>query len=216
MNRPGNIKVGTIGPAYPGCLVSVGDDGEILVKGDHVFVGYHNNEEATKEAFTGDGWFRTGDLGSMDDDGFITITGRKKEIIVTAGGKNVAPAILEDRLRGHPIVSQVVVVGDNRPLIGALITLDTDMLPGWLSNKGLEPMSVDEAAQNPQVLAALDRAVNRANEAVSRAESIRKFNVLTTDFTVDNDYLTPSLKVKRHKVLKDFTSEIDWIYDSKR
>ena len=216
VNRPGSIKVGTIGPAYPGCLVSVGDDGEILVKGDHVFVGYHNNEEATKEAFTGDGWFRTGDLGSMDDDGFITITGRKKEIIVTAGGKNVAPAILEDRLRGHPIVSQVVVVGDNRPFIGALITLDTDMLPGWLSNKGLEPMSVDEAAQNPQVLAALDRAVNRANEAVSRAESIRKFNVLTTDFTVDNDYLTPSLKVKRHKVLKDFTSEIDWIYDSKR
>ncbi|MGO1458626.1 MAG: AMP-dependent synthetase/ligase [Flaviflexus sp.] len=216
VNRPGNIKVGTIGPAYPGCLVSVGADGEILVKGDHVFVGYHNNEEATKEAFTGDGWFRTGDLGSMDDDGFITITGRKKEIIVTAGGKNVAPAILEDRLRGHPIVSQVVVVGDNRPFIGALITLDTDMLPGWLSNKGLEPMSVDEAAQNPQVLAALDRAVNRANEAVSRAESIRKFNVLTTDFTVDNDYLTPSLKVKRHKVLKDFTSEIDWIYDSKR
>lgn len=216
VNRPGNIKVGTIGPAYPGCLVSVGDDGEILVKGDHVFVGYHNNEEATKEAFTGDGWFRTGDLGSMDEDGFITITGRKKEIIVTAGGKNVAPAILEDRLRGHPIVSQVVVVGDNRPFIGALITLDTDMLPGWLSNKGLEPMSVDEAAQNPQVLAALDRAVNRANEAVSRAESIRKFNVLTTDFTVDNDYLTPSLKVKRHKVLKDFASEIDWIYDSKR
>ncbi|WP_230198240.1 AMP-dependent synthetase/ligase [Flaviflexus massiliensis] len=215
VNRPGHLKVGTIGHAYPGCLVSIDDDGEILVKGDHVTPGYYNNEEATKAAFTEDGWFRTGDLGSMDDEGYVTITGRKKEIIVTAGGKNVAPAILEDRLRGHPIVSQVVVVGDNRPFIGALITLDADMLPGWLSNKGLEPMSIDEAARNPQVIAALDRAVTRANDAVSRAESIRKFNVLTTDFTVDNDYLTPSLKVKRHKVLTDFSKEIDWIYDNK-
>ena len=187
--------------------------GEIQIKGANVFLGYFKNEEATAEVFTEDGWFKTGDLGSMDDEGYVTITGRKKEIIVTAGGKNVAPAVLEDRLRGHPIVSQVTVVGDNRPFIGALITLDADMLPGWLSNKGMDPMSIDEAAENPQVLAALDRAVNRANEAVSRAESIRKFNVLTTDFTVDNDYLTPSLKVKRHKVLTDFAKEIDKIYE---
>lgn len=215
VNRPGHIKVGSIGQSYPGCLVSVAEDGEILVKGDHVTPGYYNNEEATKDAFTEDGWFRTGDLGSIDDENYVTITGRKKEIIVTAGGKNVAPAVLEDRLRGHPIVSQVVVVGDNRPFIGALITLDADMLPGWLSNKGLPPMNVEEAARNPQVIAALDRAVTRANEAVSRAESIRKFNVLTTDFTVDNDYLTPSLKVKRHKVLADFENEINWIYEKK-
>lgn len=213
VNRPGHLKVGSIGPAYPGALVAIDTDGEILVKGDHVFEGYLNNDEATKESFTEDGWFKTGDLGSMDDEGYVTITGRKKEIIVTAGGKNVAPAVLEDRLRGHPIVSQVTVVGDNRPFIGALITLDADMLPGWLANKGMDPMSIDEAAENPQVLAALDRAVNRANEAVSRAESIRKFNVLTTDFTVDNDYLTPSLKVKRHKVLTDFAKEIDKIYE---
>lgn len=212
VNRPGNLKVGTIGPAYPGALVAIDTDGEILVKGDHVFAGYHNNEEATRESFTEDGWFKTGDLGSMDDEGYVTITGRKKEIIVTAGGKNVAPAVLEDRLRGHPIVSQVVVVGDNRPFIGALVTLDADMLPGWLSNKGLPPMTIDEAAENPQVIAALDKAVTRANEAVSRAESIRKFNILTTDFTVDNDYLTPSLKVKRHKVLTDFENEIEKIY----
>lgn len=212
VNRPGNLKIGTIGPAYPGALVTVDTDGEILVKGDHVFPRYHNNEEATREAFTEDGWFKTGDLGSLDEDLFVTITGRKKEIIVTAGGKNVAPAVLEDRLRGHPIVSQVVVVGDNRPFIGALITLDADMLPGWLSNKGLPPMTIDEAAENPQVIAALDRAVSRANEAVSRAESIRKFRVLTTDFSIDNDYLTPSLKVKRHKVLTDLENEIEKIY----
>ncbi|MDO5724529.1 MAG: AMP-dependent synthetase/ligase [Flaviflexus sp.] len=216
VNRPDAIKIGTIGQAYPGCMVSVAEDGEILAKGDHVFKYYLNNEEATKEAFTPDGWFRTGDLGSIDDDGFVTVTGRKKELIVTAGGKNVAPAVLEDRLRGHPLVSQVVVVGDNRPFIGALVTIDADMLPAWLKSHNLPAMSVEEAAENPQVLAALDRAVTRANEVVSRAESIRKIRVLTTDFTVDNNYLTPSMKVKRHEVLKDFASDIDQIYAAKR
>lgn len=213
VNRPGYMRIGSIGPAYPGCTVSVDKDGEILVKGPHVTIGYHNNEEATREAFTDDGWFRTGDIGRIDDDGFLWITGRKKEIIVTAGGKNVAPAVLEDRLRGHPLVSQVVVVGDNRPFIGALVTLDADMLPAWLRNHGLDTMTVEEAGQNPQVLAALDRAVSRANEAVSRAESIRKFRVLAGDFTVENNYLTPSLKVKRHEVLKDFAGEVDKLYE---
>ena len=215
VNRPGHLKVGTIGQAYPGCRVAVDEDGEILVKGDHVFVGYNNNEEQTKAAFTEDGWFRTGDLGSIDDDGYVTVTGRKKELIVTAGGKNVAPAILEDRMRSHPIISQVIVVGDQRPFIGALVTLDADMLPGWLKNHGLPEMSIDEARENPQVIAAVDRAVTRANAVVSRAESIRKFKILSTDFTVDNDFLTPSMKVKRHKVHEAFAAEIDSIYEKK-
>ncbi|MFH5822445.1 AMP-dependent synthetase/ligase [Georgenia sp. AZ-5] len=212
VNRPGLVKIGTVGPPYPGTSVRVDDDGQVLVKGANVFRAYHNNPEATAEAFDEDGWFITGDLGALDEDGYLRITGRKKEIIVTAGGKNVAPAVLEDRLRGHPLVSQVVVVGDNRPFIGALVTLDAEMLPGWLRNHGLPAMTVEQAATDERVLAALDRAVTRANEAVSRAESIRKIKVLTTDFTLENDYLTPSQKVKRALVLKDFADEIESIY----
>ena len=211
VNRPGLTKVGTVGPAFPGTSLRVDDDGQIWVKGPHVFRGYRHMAEQTAEALV-DGWFRTGDLGELDEDGYLRITGRSKEIIVTAGGKNVAPALLEDRLRGHPLVSQVVVVGDQRPFIGALVTLDTEMLPGWLSMHGLPPMDVATAASDPRVLEALDRAVERANEAVSRAESIRKIRVLTSDFTEANGYLTPSLKVKRAAVLKDFATDIDELY----
>ena len=211
-NTPDSMRIGSVGVAYPGCYLKIGDDGELLVKGPHVFRGYHNNKKATKEAFTSDGWFRTGDMGSIDDDDFIFITGRKKELIVTAGGKNVAPAPLEDRLRGHPIISQVVVVGDQKPFVSAIITLDAEALPRWLVNHELEPMSVSEAARDPQVLAAIDRAVKRTNEHVSRAESIRKFMVLPSDFTIGNGYLTPSLKVKRAKVLADFEDVIKQIY----
>ncbi|NLE70706.1 MAG: long-chain fatty acid--CoA ligase [Actinomycetales bacterium] len=212
VNPPGKIKIGTVGPPFPGASLRIADDGEIQVKGAHVFRGYHNNPQATADAFD-DGWFRTGDLGSLDEDGYLRITGRKKEIIVTAGGKNVAPAVLEDRLRGHPLVSQVVVVGDGRPYIGALVTLDAEMLPGWLAGHGLPEMDVVAASKSHAVLAALERAVARANEAVSRAESIRKIRVLTTDFTVENDYLTPSLKVKRELVLRDFADEIEALYN---
>ncbi|KGM13165.1 AMP-dependent synthetase/ligase [Cellulomonas bogoriensis] len=211
VNLPDATKIGTVGPPLPGLSMKVAPDGELLAKGAGVFRGYHGNPEATEAAFE-DGWFRTGDLGSMDDDGFVRITGRKKEIIVTAGGKNVAPAVLEDRLRGHPVVSQVVVVGDQRPYIGALVTLDPEALPGWLSTRGLPEMDVTTASTHPEVRAALDRAVERANKAVSRAESIRRYTVLTTDFTVENDYLTPSMKVKREQVLSDFTAEIDALY----
>ncbi|WP_019148575.1 AMP-dependent synthetase/ligase [Timonella senegalensis] len=211
VNRPHLIKIGTVGPPFAGTSIKIDTDGEILLKGDHVFRGYRGNPEATAEALK-DGWFHTGDIGTLDDDGYLRITGRKKELIVTAGGKNVAPAVLEDRLRGHPIVSQVVAVGDQRPFIGALVTLDREMLPGWLKSHGLPAMEVSEAATNPSVLAALDRAVNRANQAVSRAESIRKITVLTTDFTEANGYLTPSLKVKRALVLRDFAPVIDDLY----
>ena len=212
VNRPGLVKIGTVRPPYPGTAVRIADDGQVLVKGGNVFRGYHNAPEATAESFDPDGWFITGDLGTLDDDGYLRITGRKKEIIVTAGGKNVAPAVLEDRLRGHPIVSQVVVVGEGKPFIGALVTLDADMLPGWLANHRLPAMSVEEASTNIQVLAALDRAVTRANEAVSRAESIRKIRVLPLDFTEANGYLTPSMKVKRALVLQDFAGEVESIY----
>ncbi|HEY5554669.1 MAG TPA: long-chain fatty acid--CoA ligase, partial [Cellulomonas sp.] len=211
VNRPESVKIGTVGPPFPGTSMRIEDDGEISIAGPHIFRGYHNNPEATAESLI-DGWFHTGDLGSFDDQGNLRITGRLKEIIVTAGGKNVAPAMLEDRLRGHPIVSQVVVVGDARPFIGALVTLDAELLPGWLSAHGLPPMEPAAAATNPVVLAALDRAVARANEAVSRAESIRKIHVLPTDFSEANGYLTPSLKVKRAQVLQDFAAEIDALY----
>ncbi|MCL3860297.1 AMP-dependent synthetase/ligase [Actinotalea sp. K2] len=211
VNLPAKTTIGTVGPPFPGASIRLADDGEIEVAGAHVFRGYHNNPDATAEALR-DGWFRTGDLGSLDEDGYLRITGRKKEIIVTAGGKNVAPAPLEDRLRGHPLVSQVVAVGDGRPFIAALVTLDAEMLPGWLTTHGLPAMDVRAAARHPEVLAALDRAVERANSAVSRAESIRKVRVLVTDFTETNGYLTPSLKVRRREVLASFADEVDAIY----
>ncbi|MGW6130000.1 AMP-dependent synthetase/ligase [Cellulomonas sp. NPDC055163] len=213
VNMPGRTKIGTVGPPLPGCGIRIQEDGEIEVTGPHVFAGYHNNDAATAESFH-DGWFRTGDLGSLDDDGFLRITGRKKEIIVTAGGKNVAPAVLEDRLRSHALVSQVVVVGDARPFIGALVTLDAEALPGWLSAHGHKPMTVTEAAQDPEVLASIEKAVERANRAVSRAESIRKYRILDTDLTIANGYLTPKLSVRRAQVIKDFAAEIDALYDT--
>ena len=205
-------KIGTVGPPVCGNSVRMGADGELEVTGLGVFPRYHNNPEATAEAFTSDGWFRTGDMGSIDSDGWITINGRKKELIVTAGGKNVAPAALEDRLRSHPLVSQVLVVGDARPCVGALITLDAEMLSGWLAGHGLEDMDPVEAARDPRVRSALERAVSRANRAVSRAESIRTFTVLPGDFTVANGLLTPSLKVRRAQALDRFADQIDALY----
>ena len=217
VNLPEATRIGTVGTPLPGCAVRLDGDGEILVRGIGTFTGYHNNPEATAEAFTDDGWLRTGDIGSFEGaEGFLRITGRKKELIVTAGGKNVAPAQLEDRLRGHPLISQVLVIGDGEPFISALITLDKEMLPQWLRNHGLAAMDVVEASSHPQVLAALDRAVARTNRAVSRAESIRTFRVLATDFTEANGLLTPSLKVKRGPVMEAHADVIAEIYSSTR
>lgn len=215
VNRPSLSKIGTVGKPLPGLQVRIAEDGEILMRGDIVFDGYHRNPEATAAVMDG-GWFHTGDIGFEDEDGYLTITGRKKEIIVTAGGKNVAPAMLEDRLRGHPLVSQVVVVGDGMPFIGALITLDPEALPGWLKAHGLPAMTVAEAAQDATVREHLDRAVERTNEAVSRAESIRKYTVLTDDFTIANGYLTPSLKVKRERVHADYADQIAELFHDTR
>jgi long-chain acyl-CoA synthetase len=212
VNQPRNSKIGTVGPVLPGVGVRIAEDGEVEVRGINVFKEYWRNPEATAAAFDGD-WFRTGDLGSFDRNGFLTITGRKKEIIVTAGGKNVAPAMLEDPIRGNPIVGQVVVVGDQKPFIAALITLDPEMLPNWLGNKGLDAsMTLEQAARNPEVRAEVQRAIDRANDGVSRAESIRKFAILSTEWTEASGHLTPKLSIKRNVILKDFAGEIEEIY----
>ena len=211
VNVPAQSKIGTVGPALPGVSLKIDDDGEILTKGIANFRGYHNNPEADAESIT-DGWFHTGDLGESDADGYLRITGRKKELIVTAGGKNVQPSVLEDRLRAHTLISQCVVVGDQRPFVAVLITLDAEMLPTWLSNHGLPEMSVTEAAAHPQVAEALQGAIDRANRAVSRAESIRRYEILEEDFTLD-DYLTPKLSVRRNLVLRDFADRIDGLYE---
>ncbi|MBC7442020.1 MAG: long-chain fatty acid--CoA ligase [Ramlibacter sp.] len=206
------FKIGTVGPPLPGVSVRVMDDGEIEVKGVNVFKEYWKNPEATAASFH-DGWLRTGDIGDFDSEGFLTITGRKKEIIVTAGGKNVAPAALEDPIRSNPLVGQVVVVGDRKPFIAALVTLDPDMLAVWLNNNGEDAgMSLAEASVNPKVLAEVQRAIDHANDHVSRAESIRKFTVLTTELTEDNGYLTPKLSIKRDIILRDFAGTIEAMY----
>ncbi|KJL17505.1 AMP-dependent synthetase/ligase [Microbacterium azadirachtae] len=213
VNTAHKAKIGTVGPALPGVGLRLADDGEIEVRGVNVFKEYWNNPEATEAAFD-DGWFRTGDLGSFDDDGFLTITGRKKEIIVTAGGKNVSPAALEDPIRANPIVGQVVVVGDQKPFIGALVTLDPEMLPAWLANNGLPAdMSLADAATNDAVRAEVQRAIDTANTRVSRAESIRKFTILPTEWTEASGHLTPKLSIKRNVILKDFAPQVAEIYN---
>lgn len=205
-------KIGTVGPPLPGVGVRLADDGEIEVKGINVFKEYWKNPEATAESFDGE-WFKTGDIGSFDSDGFLSITDRKKEIIITAGGKNVAPTTLEDQIRANPLVGQVVVVGDKKPFISALVTLDPEMLPVWLKNNDEDAgMTVDEAAKNPTVLAEVQRAIDAANESVSRAESIRKFTILPTELSEASGHLTPKLSIKRNVILEDFAGEIDAMY----
>jgi len=207
------IRVGTVGRPLPGVTIRIADDGEILVKGDIVFERYWNNEDATAEALDGDGWFRTGDLGELDDDGYLTITGRKKELIVTAGGKNVAPALLEDRIRAHPLVSQTVVVGDRQPFIAALVTIDEEAWPKWLASAGYpETDTVDQHREDERLRAEIQAAVDVANKAVSHAEAIKVFRILPHDFTEATGELTPSMKVKRGVVHKTYADEISAIY----
>ncbi|MFD5225853.1 AMP-dependent synthetase/ligase [Microbacterium sp. NPDC058342] len=214
VNLADKSKIGTVGPALPGVGVRLADDGEIEVKGINVFKEYWNNPEATAAAFE-DGWFRTGDIGSFDSEGFLTITGRKKEIIVTAGGKNVAPAGLEDPIRSNPIVGQVVVVGDQKPFISALVTLDPEMLPTWLANNGLPAdMSLADASRHEAVREEVQREIDRANKTVSRAESIRKFTILPIEWTEASGHLTPKMSIKRNVILQDFADEIAAIYDA--
>ena len=213
VNRPSRNKIGTVGLPLPGVTVRIADDGEILISGPVVFRGYWHNKSATDEVLDPDGWLHTGDIGALDDEGFLAVTGRKKELIVTAGGKNVAPAVLEDRLRAHPLVSQTIVVGDNRPFIGCLITLDPDALGHWKQQHGKPAdTSLADLAVDPDLLSDLQAAVDDANKAVSRAESIRKFTVLSSDFTEASGHLTPSLKLRRNMVTKDYAAEIEALY----
>jgi len=213
VNKPSRNKIGTVGQPVPGVTARIADDGEILLKGSIIFGSYWNNPQATAETLDADGWLCTGDLGALDDEGFLQVTGRKKELIVTAGGKNVAPAVLEDRLRAHPLISQCMVVGDGKPFIACLITLDPEALEHWKKQHGKpESATASDLAEDPDLLAELQTAVDDANKAVSRAESIRKFRVLLIDFTTDNDYITPSLKVKRALVAKDFAADIEALY----
>jgi long-chain acyl-CoA synthetase len=212
VNRPARNKIGTVGLPLPGVTVRIADDGEILIKGPNVFAGYLHNDAATAETLH-DGWLLTGDIGELDDEGYLRVTGRKKELIVTAGGKNVAPAVLEDRLRAHPLISQCMVVGDGKPYIACLVTLDEEALDAWKARRPkLANATTAELIDDPELTAEIQRAVDDANKAVSRAESIRRFRVLPVDFTEEGGYLTPSLKLKRGIVAKDFASEIDAIY----
>ncbi|NKG22164.1 AMP-dependent synthetase/ligase [Paeniglutamicibacter terrestris] len=216
VNTPTHLKIGTVGRPLPGNAVKIADDGEILAKGFCVMRGYYNRPDLEAETFV-DGWFRTGDIGELDEEGFLRITGRKKEIIVTASGKNVIPAMLEDQIRADSLVSQCVVVGDARPFIAALITLDVDALPGWLARHQLPAeTTIAQAAELSQVHEAISALVEKANTTVSRAEAIKEFRIVPTDFTEDSGHLTPSLKIKRAQVLKDYDAIIQEIYSGSK
>jgi len=211
VNLPGAQKVGTVGRPIQGTSVRVADDGELLFRGGQVFAGYWKNDEATRAARSADGWFHTGDVGEIDDEGFVRITGRKKEILVTAGGKNVAPAVLEDRLRSHLLVDQCMVVGDGRPFIGALITLDRETLIPW-AEQHRKPADLDKLRDDPDVYAEIEAAVEEANKAVSQAEAIRKFAILASEWTEEGGQLTPSLKLKRNVVLRESVDQVEALY----
>ncbi|AJE86125.1 MULTISPECIES: AMP-dependent synthetase/ligase [Streptomyces] len=206
-------KIGTVGQPLPGSVVRIADDGEVLLHGEHLFREYWNNESASAEALA-DGWFHTGDVGTLDEDGYLRITGRKKEIIVTAGGKNVAPAVIEDRIRAHALVAECMVVGDGRPFVGALVTLDEEFLARWAADHGRPAdASPESLREDPELLLAVQSAIDDGNAAVSKAESVRKFRVLGVQFTEESGHLTPSLKLKRNVVAKDFAGEIDALYE---
>jgi long-chain acyl-CoA synthetase len=212
VNRPSRQKIGTVGLPLPGVTAQIADDGEILLSGPNIFSGYWQNADATAEVLD-DGWLRTGDIGTLDDEGFLRVTGRKKELIVTAGGKNVAPAVLEDRLRAHALVSQAMVVGDGRSYIACLITIDPEALGFWKKQHGKpEEATAADLTSDPDLISEIQLAVDDANRAVSRAESIRRFTILGTDFTEESGHLTPSLKVKRNEVAKDFSAQIEELY----
>lgn len=213
VNRPGAIRIGSVGQPLPGAKVKVAPDGELLLGGDQIFIGYWNNPTATAEAIEPDGWFHSGDIGEIDDQGFVKITGRKKELIVTAGGKNVAPAVLEDRLRANWLVSQCMVVGDNQPYIAALVTIDPEAFPAWLKQKGKpEGSSMADMTEDADLVADIQAAVNEANKAVSHAEAIKRFRILGVDWTEEGGQMTPSLKLKRSVIMKEFEADVNALY----
>ena len=211
LNLTKNLRVGSVGRPIPGTTIKIADDGEVLIKGPIVMRGYWQNDAANQEVFEGE-WFRSGDLGRLDDEGYLYITGRKKELIVTAGGKNVAPAVLEDRLRAHPLVSQCMVVGDNQPFIASLVTIDQDMLKGWIAANNKSGATIDTLVNDPDLIAVIQTAVDEANKAVSKAESIRKFVILPGDFTIAGGELTAKLSLKRHVIAQKYAAEITALF----
>ena len=213
VNRPDALKVGTVGRPVGGVTVHIAEDGELLFKSPLVFAGYWRNPDATSEAIDADGWFHTGDIGEIDDDGFVRITGRKKELIVTAGGKNVAPAVLEDRVRANWLISQCLVVGDQQPFIAALITIDAESFPTWLERHGKPAdTQIADVVDDLELQADVQAAIDDANKAVSKAESIRKFTILANDWTEAGGQLTPSLKLKRNVVHSENAAQIAALY----
>ncbi|MDP1876095.1 MAG: AMP-dependent synthetase/ligase [Actinomycetota bacterium] len=213
VNRPDALRIGSVGQPLPGAKVKVAADGELLLGGDQIFVGYWNNPTATAEAIEPDGWFHSGDIGEIDDQGFVKITGRKKELLVTAAGKNVAPAVLEDRLRANWLVSQCMVVGDGQPFIAALVTIDPEAFPAWVKQKSKPAGStVADLAEDADLIADIQSAVNDANKAVSHAEAIKKFKILGVDWTEEGGQITPSLKLKRNVVMKEFAADVEALY----
>jgi long-chain acyl-CoA synthetase len=206
-------KIGTVGRPIPGVANRIADDGEVLIKGGCVMAGYWRDETATKEAIDTDGWFRSGDIGELDEDGYLRITGRKKEIIITAGGKNVAPAVLEDRLRASALVSQCVVVGDAQPFVAALVTIDEEALPAWAEVNEKDSALLDDLIDDPDLKSAVQAAIDDANLAVSRPESIREFRILPEDLTIEGGQLTPTLKVKRSVVLDEYADTLKDIFN---
>jgi long-chain acyl-CoA synthetase len=211
VNLPDAQKVGTVGRPLQGTSVRVAEDGELEFRGGQVFTGYWRNDAASDEALAGDGWFHTGDLGEIDDEGFVRITGRKKEILVTAGGKNVAPAVLEDRIRAHPLVDQCIVVGDGQPFIAALVTIDEESFAAWLTQHG-KTGGVADHVNDPDLRAEIEAAVEDANKAVSKAESVRKFTILPAAWTEEGGQLTPSLKLKRNVVMRECADAVEALY----
>ena len=212
VNRPSALRIGSVGQPVPGARVKIAEDGEILLGGGQIFVGYWNNPTATSEALEPDGWFHSGDIGEIDDDGFVTITGRKKELIVTAAGKNVAPAVLEDRLRANWLVSQCMVVGDAKPFIAALVTIDPESFPAWVAQNNKGDVTVADMVNDPDLNAAIQSAIDEANKAVSHAEAIKKFAILPVDWTEEGGQITPSLKLKRSVVMEEFADDVERLY----
>jgi long-chain acyl-CoA synthetase len=212
INMEGHLKVGTVGPALPGVEVHLAEDGEVLIRGGNVAAGYYKDEEKTAETFDAEGWLHTGDLGEIDRDGFLRIIDRKKELIITAGGKNISPANLEGLLKRHPLVGQACVVGDRRPFVSALVVLDGDVAPGWARKNGIDATDVAQLAREPRVRDEVQRVVDDANQHVSRAEAIRKFTILPTEWTVDSEELTPTLKLKRRVITAKYADEIEALY----
>jgi long-chain acyl-CoA synthetase len=213
VNQPDAIKIGTVGRPLPSVGIRIESDGEVLISGPHLFRGYWQNEAATREAIDAEGWFHTGDLGELDRDGFLKITGRKKEIIVTAGGKNVAPAGLEDTVRAHPLVSQALVVGDQQPFIACLVTIDPEAFEPWKERTGKPAgATVADLVDDPDLRSEVQGAVDQANATVSKAEGVKKFVILRNDFTEEGGEMTPSLKLRRHVIMKQYSEDVASLY----